>query len=56
MENIPVKEEKITASTSMLPDQERWPWLQKVFRDKVTPWPKIRPKDSVEIIEFLDFL
>lgn len=66
LENVPLNPDrheehfckggKITASTSMLLDQERWSWLQKVFRDKVTSRPKIGPKDSVEIIEFLAVL
>ncbi|XP_051816280.1 uncharacterized protein LOC127537608 [Acanthochromis polyacanthus] len=30
--------------------------IAKAFRDKLTSWPKIGPKDSVELREFSDFL
>lgn len=30
--------------------------IVKVFRDKLTSWLKIGPKDSVELREFSDFL
>ena len=30
--------------------------IAKAFRDKITSWPKIGPKDSIELREFADFL
>ena len=30
--------------------------IAKAFRDKITSWPKIGPKDSIELREFSDFL
>ena len=30
--------------------------VAKAFRDKLNSWPKIGPKDSVELREFSDFL